>query len=86
MEFLDFFGFLYFFLKLLWLLLKVTDVTTEHQKWPKINKNSIISPFFCQRVKKASAAGARSKPAVPTSANQMTDKCKACWWGHEAHH
>ena len=51
MDFLD------FFLKLLRLLLKVTDVTTEHQKWPKIGQSSIIS-FFCPKA----SAGARSRP------------------------
>ena len=27
------------------LLLKGTKVTTEHQRWPKIGKNSIIKPI-----------------------------------------
>ena len=50
-----------FFSKLLRLLLKVTEVTTEHQKWPKISENSIKSPTFAQRAKKAPALG-RSPP------------------------
>ena len=33
------------------LLLKVTEVTTEHQKRPRNGKNSIVSPFFAQRAK-----------------------------------
>ena len=40
MFFCFFFG---FFLKLLRLLLKVTNVTNGHQKWPKIGQNNIIS-------------------------------------------
>ena len=55
---LDFLG---FFSKLLMLLLKVTEVTTEHQKWPKVSQNSIKSPFFARRAKKTSAGG-RSPP------------------------
>ena len=43
------------------LLLKVTKVTTGHQKLPKMGQNSIISPFFARRAKKASAEG-RSPP------------------------
>ena len=35
---------------LLRLLLKVTKVTTEHQKWPKMRQNSVISSlFFCPK-------------------------------------
>ena len=66
--FLDlFFNFLYF-LKLLRLLLKVTKVTTEHQKWPKMGQNSIMS-FFLAKGKKKSvgqrpnpSAGAKTRP------------------------
>ena len=43
------------------LLLKVTKVTTGHQKLPKVVQNSIISSFFARRAKKASAEG-RSPP------------------------
>ena len=43
------------------LLLKVTKVTTGHQKLPKMGQNSIISSFFARRTKKASAEG-RSPP------------------------
>ena len=39
------------------LLLKVTKVTTGHQKLPKMGQNSIISCFFARRAKKASAEG-----------------------------
>ena len=56
-----FFGFFYvffgFFLKLLWLLLQVTKVTTGHQKSLKLGQNSIISFFIARRAKKASAEG-----------------------------
>ena len=45
------------FSKLLRILLKVSRVTTEHQKWPKMNQNSIKSSLFAQRAKKASAEG-----------------------------
>ena len=41
------------------LVLKVTELTTEHQKWPKISKNSINS--IGQRPKPS--AGSRRKPA-----------------------
>ena len=41
------------FSKLLWLLIKVTKVTTEHQKWPKLNQNSIFSTFFCLKGKQS---------------------------------
>ena len=44
-------------LRSLRLLLKVTNVTIGHQKWPKMGQNSIISSFFAQRAKKASAKG-----------------------------
>ena len=51
--FLVFFGFLkilFLFFGLypngLRLLLKVIEVTTEHQKWPKISKNSTKKTFF----------------------------------------
>ena len=57
----DCLGFLRFLSKLLRLLLKVTKVTTGHQKMPKIGQNSIISSFFAQRANKASAEG-RSPP------------------------
>ena len=39
------------------LLIKVTEVITEHQKWPKICKNNIKSHVFAQRAKIASAVG-----------------------------
>ena len=39
------------------LILKVTEVNTEHKKWPKISKNRIKSPFFARRAKKALAGG-----------------------------
>ena len=61
-SFLDFFVFLEFLSKLLWLLIKVTKVTTGHQKLPKMSQNSIICSFFARRAKNASA-GARSRPA-----------------------
>ena len=34
------------------LLLKFTEVSTKHQKWPKKSTNSRKSPFFAQRAKK----------------------------------
>ena len=45
--------FLGIFSKSLRLLLKVTEVTTGHQKWPKMGQSSIISSFFARRTKKA---------------------------------
>ena len=53
----DIFLFFFFFSKLLRLLLNVTEVTTEHQKWPKISTNSVKSSFIARRGKKASAEG-----------------------------
>ena len=47
---------IFFLPKLLRLLLKVIEVSTEHQKWPKISKNH-EKPFFAQRVKIALAVG-----------------------------
>ena len=41
-----------YFSKLLRLLLKVTVVTTGHQKWPKVSQNSIKSLFFARWEKK----------------------------------
>ena len=37
------------------------EVTTEHQKWPKISTNSMNSSFLAQRAKEASSEG-RSPP------------------------
>ena len=37
------------------LLLKVTKVTSGHQKWPKIGQNSGMKTFIAQRAKKALA-------------------------------
>ena len=48
---------------LLWLLLKVTEVTTELHKWPKISKNGIKSYLFLPEGRIKPSAGARSKPA-----------------------
>ena len=71
--FLDFSEFLYFYIFLIFLqsyllrlLLKVTEVTIEHQKLPKININIIKRFFFAQGAKKPwpkPSAGHRSKPA-----------------------
>ena len=73
LDFLEFFGFFKnlfrYFSKLIRLLLKVTKVTTEQQKWPKMGRNSIISSFFCLKAKKSlgqrpkPSAEARSRPA-----------------------
>ena len=52
----DIFGFFLFdfefFKKLLGLILNVTEVPTEHQKWPKIIKNIVKTSFLEQRAKK----------------------------------
>ena len=45
----------------LMLLLKVTEVTNENQKWPKVSQNSITIFFFARRAKKSLAEG-RSPP------------------------
>ena len=34
---------------------KIREVTTEHQKWPKISTNSVKSTYFARRTKKALA-------------------------------
>ena len=55
------FGFLFGFLEIFWIIfeitirsiLKVTKVTAEHQKWSKINTNSVKSSCFARRAKKA---------------------------------
>ena len=56
-----------FFSKLLQLLLNLTEVTTEHQEFPKINTNSVKSSFFTEGEKmprpKAKAQSPKSKPA-----------------------
>ena len=41
------------FIKLLRVLLKVTKVTTKHQKWPEMGQTSVISVFFPQMAKKS---------------------------------
>ena len=38
---------------LLRLLLNGTEVTTEHNKWPKISTKSVKSYFFCKKGKKS---------------------------------
>ena len=48
-----------FFLKVVMLVLQGYKVTTEHQKWPKIGQNSMIS--LGQRLKPS--AEAKSRPA-----------------------
>ena len=37
--------------------LLITEVSTEHQKWPKISTNSIRSSFFARRAKKPRPKG-----------------------------
>ena len=44
--FLDLFSLIFFSSLFFSFLCIVTKVTTEHQKWPIINHNSIISPFW----------------------------------------
>ena len=50
-EFSDLF-FFGIFSNLLKLLLNAMEVTTEHQKRPKISRNSVKSSFIAQRTKK----------------------------------
>ena len=47
------------FSKNYWLLLKVTKVTTGHQKWPEIGQHSKIGSFFTQKAKKPLAEAIR---------------------------
>ena len=48
-----FYFILFFFSYLLRVLIKVTKVTTEQQKWPKTGKKkSIIGPFLREGLKK----------------------------------
>ena len=64
-------------------LLKVTKVTNGHQKMPKMGQNSIITSFFAQRSKKASAegliplqeleVGPRSGPYLPVISTEILD-------------
>ena len=61
-----YFGFIYLFIYLFIFLnvfrglLKVTEVTTEHKKWPKVSQNSIKSSLFARRTNKALAGGQSS--------------------------
>ena len=59
------------FLALLTLLLKVTEITKEHQKWPKISQYSIKSTFVGkgQSSPQELEGGPRSG-AVPSSSLQ----------------
>ena len=51
--FVNFFGiFLIFFSMLLRLLLKFTEITTEHQKWPKESQESIKPLFLAEGLQK----------------------------------
>ena len=69
-----------FFLKLLRLLLKVTKVTTGHQKWPKIGQNSTITFYFARRAKIALGrsppqeleVGPRSEPYLLVLTNEAS--------------
>ena len=54
--------FLDFFLKFLRLLHKVTEVTNEHQKRPKLSKNRIKSSFIVRMKKKKASVGGQSLP------------------------
>ena len=67
--FIFFYRFIIFF-KLLRLLLNNMEVTTEHQKWHRISRNSVKGYFFARRAKKALAEG-RSPPQEP-------DVCPCC--------
>ena len=84
LKFLNLFGISFIFLcflgflsKLLRLQLKVTKVTTGHQKLPIMGQNSIISSFFCPKVKKSlgcrpkPSAGARSRPPQLTVSSSI---------------
>ena len=44
------------------LLLKVTEVTTEHQKWPEVSQNSIKKVFFLPKGQKMPLDGGQSPP------------------------
>ena len=55
---------------LLGLLVTITDVTTEHQKWPKISTHIMKTSVFAQKnlcPRPKPSAGHRSKQAVPSS-------------------
>ena len=52
---------------LLKLLLKVTKVTTEHQKLPRMSQNSIVSPFYLAEGHKKSILRRRKHSAGPRS-------------------
>ena len=59
-EIFFFLFFLHIFFKFLRLPLKITNVTTGHQKWPKMGqKKHIISFFFAKRLKDALAEDRR---------------------------
>ena len=48
---LDFLDLKKLFSKFLRLILKIKEVTTEQQKWPKISTNSLKIFFFCPKGK-----------------------------------
>ena len=59
--FFIFFYIYFFFIKFIRLLLKVTEDTTEHQKWHKMSKNCVKNFFFCLGQRPKPSAGAISK-------------------------
>ena len=52
-----FFGYIWIFSKLLRAPLKDTEVTTEHQKWPKVSQQSIKTTFFLPEGQTKTSAG-----------------------------
>ena len=70
------------------LLLKVTKVTTGHQRWPKIGQNSIIRSFLPEGQKKPRpkpSAGARSRPAYRAVSSSLLNNTKH-QTAHTSHH
>ena len=69
---------------LLRLLLNVTEVTTEHQKWPKISTKSMKSSFFARMAKKKVSPRSGLYLLVGNkSLASRTSKCKAEMWQKE---
>ena len=55
------------------LLLKVTEVTTEHQKWPKIINNRIKRSFYGQRPNGKKASNKGRSPLQELEVGRVSD-------------
>ena len=72
-RFFVFFDYLYFFVFFSKLLLKVTEDTTEHQKWPKISQNSKKKALVLHEGQKSLRQ--RLKPSAGAIKNEEKKHC-----------